>query len=313
MTVAVIALVLGVAGLVISLIGVATQVLPRQFTAGQQRADHRLGDRQPLAGDRRRDNLPRVGLLLPRPRRFPMTNGLKLTATRIGIARQASCAAATDAAVAAVLDRNGCEAMLRATYVDGTDSYVVTVGVAVMPGSAQAAAAKRELPGGLYGVLPVRFKGTPAAAFTRPRRQISGVLAGSTGTYVFFYTIGYADDRQQVPVTADSYADAEMTSMGQGVARQVDASARRPVAAAALPGDAGMLGGRGCRMVLAAGAASALAFLPCAAASPAAAAHTGPTGPPPRRLSRTPSGTARRRCSTCSTSSRRGRSPRAQA
>ena len=40
-----------------------------------------------------------------------------------------------------------------------------------------------------------------------------------------------------------------------------------------------MLGGRGCRMVLAAGAASTLTFLPCAAASPAAAAHTGPTGP----------------------------------
>ncbi len=37
MTVAVIALILGVAGLVISLVGVATQVMPRRFTAGQQR------------------------------------------------------------------------------------------------------------------------------------------------------------------------------------------------------------------------------------------------------------------------------------
>src|SRR3984885_13561736 len=77
---------------------------------------------------------------------------LQLTADRIGIAGQASCAAATDpAAVGAVLARHGCEAMLRATYVDGTDSYVITVGVATMPGSAQVNAAKRELAGVVGG------------------------------------------------------------------------------------------------------------------------------------------------------------------
>ena len=219
MTVAVIALILGVAGLVISLIGVATQVLPRRFTPGQQRA---ITDWE-IASHWRADA---AGTIFPlsvsytAPASLDGYNGLKLTAARIGIARQASCKAAADGAVAAVLDRNGCEAMLRATYADGTDSYVVTVGVAVMPGSAQAAAAERELPGG-DGVRPVRFKGTPAAEFTSLRSQIYGVLAGSTGTYVFFYTIGYADDRQKVLVTADRYADAEMTSLGQGVAGKV--------------------------------------------------------------------------------------------
>ncbi len=52
-----------------------------------------------------------------------------------------TCRAATDAAAAVVLDRNGCSAVLRATYTDGTKSYVVTVGVAVLPSTAQAAAA----------------------------------------------------------------------------------------------------------------------------------------------------------------------------
>jgi hypothetical protein len=32
------------------------------------------------------------------------------------------------------------------------------------------------------------------------------------------YAIGYADGRPRVPITADSYADAEMTGMGTGVA-----------------------------------------------------------------------------------------------
>ena len=162
-----------------------------------------------------------------------------LTARRLGIARQASCAAAADAAVAAVLTRNGCAAMLRATYVDGTGSYVVTVGVGVMPGSAQAAAADRELPPVSRdpGVHAVRFAGTPAAWFTNSRRQLSASVAA--GTYVFFYTIGYADDRPRVPVAADSYADAEMTSLGRGVARAVDLALTLPVPAPHCPGTAG--------------------------------------------------------------------------
>jgi hypothetical protein len=238
MTVAVIALVLGVAGLVISLIGVAAQVLPRQFTAGQQRAitDWEFGShwRSFPAGKIFPASVP-----YSPPASLNDAKGLTLTATRIGIARQASCRAAADASVAAVLDRNGCAAMLRATYVDGTDSYVVTVGVAVMPGSAQAAAAKRELPGGTNGVRPVRFKGTAAADFTSGRRQIWGVLGGSTGTYVFFYTIGYADGRQQVLVTADRYGDAEMTSMGQGVAGKVGSVLAAPMKPPQCPGTPG--------------------------------------------------------------------------
>ena len=309
MTVAVIALVLGVAGLVISLVGVATQVMPRQFTAGQQRqiTDWEFGSnwRTLTAG-----TIFPASVVYSPPGSLD-DSGLTLTASRIGIARQASCTAATDAAVAAVLDRNGCAAMLRATYVDGTDSYVVTVGVAVMPGSAQAAAAERELPSAATAVTASGRCGSRAlraAAFTNHRRQISGVLAGSTGTYVFFYTIGYADGRPQVPVTADSYARRGDDQHGAGRGAEGRLGAGRAGAAAALPGDAGMLGGRGCRMVLAAVAAGALAIVPCAAAIPAVAAPAARSGRP-----RTPSGTARRGCSTCSTSSRRGRSPRAPA
>jgi hypothetical protein len=222
----------------VSLAAVATQLLPRQFTTSQQRqiADWELGGRWRTS---------QAGTIFPAtvsyspPRALNDFSGLSLTASRLGIARQASCAAAADAPVAAVLTRNGCSEMLRATYVDGTGSYVVTVGVGVMPGSARAAAAERELPSASRGagVRAVRFARTPAAWFTNPRRELSASVAA--GTYVFFYTIGYADDRHRVPVTADSYADAEMTSLGQGVTRAVRSALTIPVPAPHCPGTPG--------------------------------------------------------------------------
>jgi hypothetical protein len=228
----------------VSLVGVALQVLPRQFTTGQQRqiTDWEVGSRwrQMPAGT----IFPSV-VRYSRPSALDDGTALTLTARRIGIARQASCTAATNAAAAAVLARNGCEAVLRATYVDGTDSYVVTVGVAVLPSSAEANAANRELADarGAGGVGPsvrtVPFKGTPAAWFTNGRRQISASIPGSTGTYVFFYTIGYADDRPPVPVTADSYGDAEMTGVGEGVARAVGSKLAAPVPVPHCPGTPG--------------------------------------------------------------------------
>jgi SAM-dependent methyltransferase len=219
---AIAALVLGVAGLAVSLTGVVSQALPREFTAQQQR---QITDWE--AAERWRD-LP-AGEVFPAavsysgPSALTDDPGLRLSANRVGIARQASCAAATDAAVAAVLDRDGCAAMLRATYVDGTDSYVVTVGVAVMPGSAQATAAApalaRVVGASGEGVRTLPVGGTLAAAFTDTRRQLSGSAAA--GPYLIFYTVGYTDDRPRLQVTADSYTDAEMTNAGQGIAGAV--------------------------------------------------------------------------------------------
>ena len=234
------ALVLGIAGLGISLVGIATQLLPRQFTTLQQR---QITDWE--AGARWRE-LP-AGTIFPATVHYSPPAalddaGLTLTATRIGIARQASCRAAIGpAAAAAVLARHGCEAVLRASYVDGTGSYVVTVGVAALPGVAQAKAADRELAAGAggagAGVLTVRFAGTPTAGFTEKQRQISARVAA--GSYLIFYTIGYADGRPTVAVTADRYADAEMTGVGAGVARAVGSVLGAPVPRPRCPGTPG--------------------------------------------------------------------------
>jgi hypothetical protein len=237
-----IALALGLIGLVVSLFGVATQLLPRRFTAAQQReiVNWEFG---------RKWRTLSAGAIFPTSVSYPppavLDDGapVTLTAGRIGIARQATCRAATDPAAAAVLAGNGCSAVLRATYTDGTKSYVVTVGVAVLPSTAQAATAVRELGraadvGGIApGVRAVAFQGTPAAWFTNQRRQLSGSI--SVGTYVALYTVGYADSRPREPVSGDSYTDGEMSSVGRGVAQAALAAVAPPVAPPHCPGTPG--------------------------------------------------------------------------
>ena len=137
---AVIALVLGVAGFAVSAFGVAIQLLPRHFTASQQR--------QIEAWEvmRRWQSMP-AGRIFPASVSYQLsanvlkdTVPLSLDALRVSIAPQEStCAkAVTSASAAAALRKNGCEAVLRATYVDATRSYVMTVGVAVLPNAAAA-------------------------------------------------------------------------------------------------------------------------------------------------------------------------------
>ncbi len=231
---AIIALILGIVGLLASVAGVAIQLLPRQFTAGEQR--------QIKAWEvgRRWQTMP-AGQIFPALVSYLLSadvlqdaSPLSLNALRVSIAPQESdCAKAVTSAVAgAVLRRNGCEAVLRATYVDATRSYVMTVGVAVLPDSAAAAsadtglarprlAAAREADGAgrlPAGVLVVRFSGAGAKRYDY-NRQISASFAA--GPYLVMYAAGYSDGRPRVPVADDRYADAEMTSMAAGVAHSV--------------------------------------------------------------------------------------------
>jgi hypothetical protein len=235
-------IVLGAVGFFGSVAGLASQAMPRRFTASQQRqiTDWEMGKRW--------RELP-AGVIFPASVSYPPPvslgddSSLTLSAQRVGIASQASCAAAADPTAAAVLDRDGCTAMLRATYVDETGSYVVTVGAAVLPGAARAAAAARAITadGGSDGLGPtvhtVRFAGTLAAGFSNERRQLSGVL--SAGTYVVLYTIGYADSRPREPVAGDSYAHDEMMGAGTGTARAVLSVLAAPLPSPRCPGTPG--------------------------------------------------------------------------
>ena len=138
----------------------------------------------------------------------------------------------TSAAVGAVLRKEGCQAVLRATYVDATRSFVMTVGVAVLPDSAAAAsvhtklatlrlAAARQANGASLlpaGVLVRRDGGARGRTYDY-NRQISASF--TAGPYVVMYAAGYADSRPRVPVSQDAYSHADMTSLAMGVARSV--------------------------------------------------------------------------------------------
>lgn len=233
-TAAILALILGLIGFAASMTGVAIQLLPRQFTAGQQR--------QIEAWEvmRRWQTMP-AGQIFPATVSYQLSAQdlqdaapLDLDALRVSIAPQESdCAkAVTSAVVGAVLRRNGCQAVLRATYVDATRSYVMTVGVAVLPTEAAAAnagsgltqvrlAAARDaadvdrLPA---GVMVVRFGGVGAARYDYYRQIAASFTAGP---YVVMYAAGYSDSRPRVPVSRDTYSYDEMTSMAAGVAHSV--------------------------------------------------------------------------------------------
>lgn len=231
-TAALIALALGLAGFVISATGTAIQLLPRRFSAAQQQQIKNWE----IAG---RWQQLTAGQIFPASVGYQLSatvlqdgTSLDLSALRVAIAPQSGCGTGvTTAAASSVLRRDGCKAVLRATYVDATWSYVVTVGVAVLPSVAAATAASQSLiqtrltaanqseAGRLAaGILVIRYHGTAAAMYDYSR-QISASFA--RGPYLVMYAAGYADSRPRVPVTSDQYAYKEMTSLADGVAHSV--------------------------------------------------------------------------------------------
>jgi hypothetical protein len=150
------------------------------------------------------------------------SSGLPLTARRLGVAAQSTCQAAIDPALADVLDHDGCLAVLRATYVDSSESFVITVGIAVLRTQAPAADRLPVGPGLAPGVRAAGFAGTLAARFGDRQRQLNRAV--SDGPYLIMYTAGYTDGRPRDTVTANPYADNEMISVASGIATAVGKS-----------------------------------------------------------------------------------------
>lgn len=219
---------LGISGLVLSGIGISNQLMPRGFTAAQRQRIEAWD----VAGRWR--TTPKTKLFPARVRYeiigWPIgaTGSLHLLARRLNIARQATCATAAVGGrkIVALLDHDGCQAVLRATYTDATSTMVLTVGVAVLGSENSALSAAHFLTGGVakgqgdisrHLVLePVPVPDTPAAAFHTRQRQLSWVVGA--GDYLVLATAGFADGRPKVPIASDSYTYQEMTSLARGVA-----------------------------------------------------------------------------------------------
>lgn len=220
---------LAVCGLLAAGYEINGQLKPRKFTPSQQR---RI---EAWEVAKRWRTMPKT-TMFPAVIGYRLTggslgrgSGLSLKAKRLIIAPQATCAKGAGAtpAIMTVLDRDGCQAVLRATYADATSTLVVTVGVEVLKDAASAKEAARYLTrapavtatGAVSKQLvlhPVQVAGSPAAVFGPRQRQLSWIVGA--GSYLVVTTVGYADGRPHETVSGDSYTYLEMTSLARGVA-----------------------------------------------------------------------------------------------
>jgi hypothetical protein len=202
---------------------VVHELLPRQFSAAQQQ--------QLMTWEMsRRWRADTVGEVFPASVSYSIpgqaldaTQNLQLNASRLGIAPQSNCSSDVSAAAALVLAAGHCMALLRATYVDSSQSMVVTVGVAVLPDSTLAMVAAGHLSAADHGltlaIRPFPVPGTEAARFRDKQRQLA--YAVDAGPYVVMSAGGFADGRQRVALSTDSYYDQEMTSLVEGLAESI--------------------------------------------------------------------------------------------
>src|SRR5690606_18631697 len=102
-----------------------------------------------------------------------------------------------------------CRTMLRATYVDQTATFAVTVGIAVLRDEEAVARAATELPvDDRVGVRPAAFPRTVTDTFGPAQRQRTGWVAA--GPYIVFSTAGYADGRTRESIPPEELVNSEM-------------------------------------------------------------------------------------------------------
>jgi hypothetical protein len=229
----------GLAGLALSAVGIAHQLLPRRFTPAQRRAI------SAWEMERRWRTLP-AGEIFPATVSYQLpsydlgaTTNLVLDARRLGIGPATKCAAAVTGTAIRVLSEQGCSGALRATYVDSSGSMVATVTVAVLPSTSAADHAISALPGAGTGRMvsrPLRIARTPAARFDDDDRQLSRTEA--VGPYVIMVTVGFSDGRHHMHLT-DPYVNTEMDSLVSGLTRAATAKLGAPLPVPSCPGAPG--------------------------------------------------------------------------
>ena len=232
----------GLAGLAVSAVGIAHQLLPRHFTAAQQRAIATWEvERRWLAVPAGTIFPASVQYYLP-PSLLNANAGMALHARLLGISSATTCAQAVSGAAIRLLRTHGCSDALRATYVDASGSLVATVAVAVLPSTTAAGAVVNDLSQEGRASSPALVRAmaiarTPAAAFGAGQRQLSYIMGAES--YVIMATAGFADGRGRVRIAADDYLDGELSSLAVGLADRAKSVLGGPPATPACPGAPG--------------------------------------------------------------------------
>jgi hypothetical protein len=235
------ALLAGLAGLAVAALGIAHNLLPRQFTVAQRR--------QIMAWelDRRWRSLP-AGAIFPAKVSYTVpgvdlnsNSNLQLQARLLTIGPTTGCVAAVTGSAAEVLSKHGCTAAMRATYVDSSGALVATLMVAVLPSTVAQQAVTQELTGSAAIsptlVRTLRVPGTPAAGFGNVQRQLT--QAAGAGPYLILSTAGFADGRHRVRLSGDPYLGTEMSSLASGLVASAESVLGKPLPPVACPGAPG--------------------------------------------------------------------------
>lgn len=161
-----------------------------------------------------------AGMVFPEELPYTALGRTPQYARRVGIAPEAPCSSVVDSPVASVLRAHGCRTMLRATYVDQTSTFAVTVGVAVLPSERARTEAASDLPvDDRVGVRPVAFPGTVTDTFGAAQRQRTGWIGA--GPYIVFSTVGYTDGRTRASVPLEEQVNSEMWPVAETVAGRI--------------------------------------------------------------------------------------------
>ncbi|MER5553226.1 hypothetical protein ABT001_16385 [Streptomyces sp. NPDC002793] len=113
-------------------------------------------------------------------------------------ARTASCAATTQGALGPILDSNGCDQVIRATY--SKDGIAVTIGLAVFGTEAEAKKAAEEASGGMASL-----SGSGVPTFCRGG-SVCRRTANSYGRFAYFTVGGYTSGKNVTTTAKDVYA-----------------------------------------------------------------------------------------------------------
>lgn len=122
---------------------------------------------------------------------------------RMGISQETSCSKGLSGETKKTAQQLGCEAVVRATYVDLTGEMVATVAIIVLPKSATDAQEMGEYLQGQSGeefpegaVVPFKVAGTLAAKWDESRRNgMGGAGLGGNLPYAVAVTTGAVDGR----------------------------------------------------------------------------------------------------------------------
>ncbi|WP_371654211.1 MULTISPECIES: hypothetical protein [unclassified Streptomyces] len=151
------------------------------------------------------------------------------TYTKGPTARTTDCAAATRGSLGSALTSNGCDQVIRATYV--RDGVAVTIGVATFETEAKALRAKQQA-----GIGLAPLTGDGVSGFCDGGHAVCRNLSNSYGRYAYFSISGYTDGKSVTKGDKNAFAagdDLAEFTFRQIVARgeaQAQAAATAPSA-----------------------------------------------------------------------------------